>query len=233
MTRPVAPGAVGVVVVAAGRGDRLGGDEPKALVAVAGVPLVVHALGRLERAGLPPAVVVHPPGDESAFAAALTDREVLALVEGGATRTDSVRRGVGALGDVEVVLVHDAARAFTPPEMIRRVLRAVGPGVLAAAPARPVPDTLKRVDGEGTVLGTVDRDGLVGVQTPQAFPHEVLLRALALGDDATDELALVERLVASGDLEGRVVTVAGSALALKVTFPDDLAVAERLAGSRA
>lgn len=223
---------VGAVVVAAGRGRRLGRDGPKSLIEVAGQSLVGHAVDRLLAAGLPPPTVVHPPGEHRAFAAALAGRDVATLVPGGATRTESVRAGVHAAGDVEVVLVHDAARALTPPQVVRRVLDAVVDGVVAVAPARPVADTLKRLADDGTVLETVDRAGLAGVQTPQAFPRPVLLRALAQQDDATDDLGLVERLVAAGELEGRIVTVAGSPFALKITYPEDLEVAELLAGAR-
>lgn len=219
---------VGVVLVAAGWGDRLDQPSPKALVELEGLALVAHSLDRLAQAGLPPPVVVHTPGWRQAFADAADGRPVAAWVEGGDTRTASVRLGVEAVGDVDLVAVHDAARALTPPDTIRRVVAAVTGDVVAAAPGRPVPDTLKRVGDGGSVTATVDRDGLVAVQTPQVFPREVLARALALGDDATDDLALVELLVARHEVDGRVVVVPGSPLGLKITFPDDLEVAARL-----
>jgi 2-C-methyl-D-erythritol 4-phosphate cytidylyltransferase len=228
---------VGVVVVAAGRGERLGDRGPKALVTLAGEPLLVHALRALEAAGLPPAVVVHTPGEEAAFAAAVAGIPVAALVPGGADRTASVRAGVAALDPAaSLVAVHDAARPLVPADVIRRAVAAVADGAVAAAPAVPIPDTLKRVDGvldaahPTPVRATVDRSELVGVQTPQVFPRPVLERALQEGPGATDDLVLVERLVAAGELDGQVVVVQGSARGLKVTYPDDLRIAEAMLG---
>lgn len=234
---------VGVVLVAAGTGERLGAGGPKALVEVAGRPLLVHAIDQLDAAGVAPPVVVHTPGAHDAFAAALVGRAVRALVAGGATRTHSVRAGVAALdADVEVVAVHDAARALMPAEVMRRCLDVLAGDVIAVAPALPVADTLKRVaepaqaasiaaasDGAAVqVHGTVERAGLVGVQTPQVFPRWVLEAVLDEADAATDDLALVERAVAAGRLTGRVVVVPGSVLGAKITYPDDLVVAAAL-----
>ena len=226
---------VGVVVVAAGAGDRLGADRPKALVEVAGRALLGHALDGLAAAGLPAPVVVHAPDHRTAFTAAVGDVEVAAWVPGGATRTASVRAGVAALPHpAATIVVHDAARPLTPPQVIGSALAAVvdaaDGAVSAAAPALPVADTLKRVDGD-RVLGTVDRTDLVGVQTPQVFTAEALRAALDLGDDATDELGLVERLLAAGRLDGRVAVVPGSAWGRKVTTAADLAVVEALAAA--
>ncbi len=225
--RPVDP-VVGVVVVAAGSGERLGAGRPKALVEVAGRSLIAHAVAGLRAAGFRSIVVVHTPGEERAFRAAVGDAEV-ALVPGGADRSASVRAGSAALpDDVEVVAVHDAARAFTPPSVLRAVVAAVSGDVLAAAPAIPVADTLKRVDGD-RVIGTVDRSGLVAVQTPQVFPAAVLHAITAAAASATDELTLVEQHLAEGRLVGRIVWVAGSARGFKVTLPEDLELAEAFA----
>lgn len=225
--------AVGAVVVAAGSGERLGADRSKALLEVGGRPLVVHAVERLAQAGLAPPVVVVPPGEEGRFARVLDDHEVAVLVPGGATRSDSVRAGVAGLAaDLPLVALHDAARPLVPVEVVRRVVAAMGDGVLAAAPALPVADTLKRVDGD-RVLGTVDRDGLVGVQTPQVFPREVLDAVLGTDASATDELALVERHLAAGRVDGRIVIVPGSPFAAKVTYPEDLALLDLVARASA
>jgi 2-C-methyl-D-erythritol 4-phosphate cytidylyltransferase len=224
---------VAAVLVAAGSGTRLGTDGPKALVELAGRPLVAHALAALVGGGLP-VVVVHPAGWHDAFTRAVGDLPVAAHVAGGASRTDSVRRGLAALDDdVEVVAIHDAARPLTPADVIAATVRAVVdvPEVLAAAPAQPVADTLKRTEGD-EVIGTVDRAGLVAVQTPQVFRRAVLEQALAAGDDATDDLALVERLIADGRVRGRVVVVPGSPWSHKVTFPHDLAIIEAMALTR-
>lgn len=248
-TRPV-----GVVVVAAGSGDRLGAGVPKALVELDGRTLLAHALGGLAAAGLPPAVVVHTPGAREAFAAGVGALPVAALVAGGASRTASVARGVAALDPAaEVVVVHDAARPLTPPGVIAAAVAAVVQGVddrgvpevLAAAPGVPVADTLKRTADPGDpaasdradgqrreVVATVDRTHLVGIQTPQVFPRAVLAAALAAvadGHEATDDLALVEQLRTAGTLAGRIVVVPGSVWSRKVTYPADLRLLEVLA----
>ena len=222
--------SVSVVVVAAGSGLRLGFDQPKALVELAGRSLVAHTVVGLAAAGLPPPVVVHPPAARDAFSRALAHLEVAALVEGSETRTGSVRSGVAGLGGAgRIVVIHDAARPLTPPAVIRAAVAAVTGDVVAAAPALPVADTLKRVAGP-TVRATIDRTNLVGVQTPQVFRREVADAALALGDDATDELGLVERLIETGAVTGRIVVVPGSHLAAKLTYEQDLAFLTALVG---
>lgn len=213
------------VLVAAGRGERLGVGGPKALMALGGRTLLEHALAGLRAAGIEAVVVVHPPGLGDTVAQLAPDT---LRVEGGETRTASVRAGVAALDDdIEVVAVHDAARALTPAEVIAAAVAAVTGDVLAAAPALAVADTLKRVE-DGVVVGTVDRAGLVAVQTPQVVRREVLQAALARGGEATDDLALVQALLAAGEVRGRVVTVAGSVRGLKITWPEDLELAEAL-----
>jgi 2-C-methyl-D-erythritol 4-phosphate cytidylyltransferase len=225
------PRTVGAVLVAAGRGERLGGRRPKALVEVAGRPLLAWAVEGLLAAGIDRLVVVHTPDHEAAFAAAVGDRDVV-LVPGGAERSASVRAGLAALPEeVTVVAVHDAARAFTPPLVIRSAVDAVVGDVVAAAPGLPVADTLKRISGD-QVVTTVERADLVAIQTPQVFPREVLAAVSAPDATATDDLALVERLLATGDLTGRVVWVPGSPRGLKVTVPDDLLLAEAFAARR-
>ncbi len=226
--------SIGVVVVAAGAGTRLGSPGPKALVEVAGRSLLAHALAALAAAGLPAATVVYQAGHRPAFAAACAQLPVAGFVVGGESRTASVRAGIAALpASVRTVVIHDAARPLMPPEVIRTTLEAVlgGGDVVAAAPCLPVSDTLKRVSGD-TVVATIDRDGLVGVQTPQVFPRWVLQDALATADEATDDLALVEAQVAAGRLQGRVAVVLGSAWGRKVTFLSDLALVEALALAR-
>ena len=224
------------VVVAAGIGQRLGDavGGPKALVRVDGTCLLAHALRRLHAAGIDPIVVVHTPGHADDFTAAVRGLGVASLVPGGETRTASVQAGLDALGSREVarVAVHDAARAFMPAEVIRAAVAAVDGDVVAAAPGLPVADTLKRVAGdEHRVAATVDRGGLWAVQTPQVFDAATLadVRVWATGMQATDDLALVEQAIASGVVTGEVRLVRGSPLGLKVTYPDDLTIAEALA----
>lgn len=227
------PGAAtvwGAVVVAAGRGERFGGGASKALAPVAGRPLVAHAVAALREAGARVVVVVHPPGD-GAVAEAVEGGVLTAA--GGATRTASVRAGLRALPDeVELVAVHDAARGLCPAEVVRRVVDAVRGPVIAAAPALPAVDTLKRVDADGRVVETVDRAHIRAVQTPQVArrrPLEHALRDLDL--DATDELGALERARARGEVTGELVVVPGSPLAAKATYPHDLPVLDALARS--
>lgn len=218
-----------VVVVAAGLGTRLGTDVPKALVEVAGRSLLAHALDRVGQVGADEVVVVHTPGEEDAFAAAASGRA--RLVPGGATRAASVRAGVAAAdGAHEVVAVHDAARAFTPPSTMRAAVDAVRGPVVAAAPGLPVADTLKDV-ADGRVVATVDRDRLWAVQTPQVVARVTwdAVVSWAGGAETTDELGLVEQAVRAGAVAGEIRLVPGSRLGLKVTWPEDLVVAAALA----
>ncbi len=139
------------------------------------------------------------------------------MVEGGATRSESVRRGIAAVpADAEVIVVHDAARPFAGAALFERVLAAVAEGADGAVPGVPVADTVKQVDAAGVVVATPERARLVAVQTPQAFDAAVLRRAHASGAEGTDDAALVEAI------GGKVVVVAGEPLNRKITVPDDL-----------
>ncbi|WP_083518594.1 2-C-methyl-D-erythritol 4-phosphate cytidylyltransferase [Serinicoccus chungangensis] len=259
MEADVAAGGVGIVLVAAGRGTRLGAGRPKALVPVGtgrdARSLVHHALTRaLGTTGLRHVVVVAPP-DEAGLQAmvdAVSDaapslpgipraadgavgpgpegaRGVpVAVVPGGAERPDSVAAGLAALpAGLDVVLVHDAARAFTPTPVFDRVVAAVHAGHDAVVPALAVTDTVKQVTADGDVervTATPDRAGLRAVQTPQGFRRATLERAhgQARGEARhTDDAGMVE---ATG---GRVAVVPGDPRALKVTTPGDLELAAR------
>jgi len=217
------------VVPAAGRGERLGPGDPKALREVAGAPLLVHALHALDAGAPAVAGVVPAPPDHLGLVVAELRAAALAsrwhVVPGGATRQESVAHGLLALpADAEVVLVHDAARACVPPDLVRRVVTAVEAGADAVVPVVPVADTLKRVDTDGVVDGTVDRSRLRQAQTPQGFRRAALEAAYAAADGwpATDDAGLVEHV------GGRVVVVDGDPRAFKVTGPLDLLLAERL-----
>jgi 2-C-methyl-D-erythritol 4-phosphate cytidylyltransferase len=216
------------VIVAAGRGDRLGLDRPKAFAKLNGRPLLAESLERLEASEWVEAIVlVAPPEWEEPsilVAEELGAGKVTACVPGGETRAESVRAGVAEVeSDALVVLVHDAARPVLPAEVVERVLAPLGEGWDGAVPALPVADTLKRAAEDGSVVETVDRSGLHAVQTPQAFLAPVLREALA-GDigDASDCAALVERR------GGRVRVVEGDRRLLKVTTQADLAFVETL-----
>ena len=214
--------SVWAILVAAGRGDRLGLDQPKAFVRLGEDPLLAEPLHRLDECEWVDAIVlVAPPGWEEPailLAEELGCGKVSACVPGGETRADSVRAGLAEVpADALVVLVHDAARPLLPDDVVERVLAPLADGWDGAVPGLPVADTLKRVDADGAVAETVSRDGLWAVQTPQAFAADVLRAAAAGGGDATDCASLVE---ARG---GRVKVVPGDPRLLKVTTADDLA----------
>jgi 2-C-methyl-D-erythritol 4-phosphate cytidylyltransferase len=225
-------GDVAVLVPAAGIGSRLGPGTPKALREVAGAPLLVHAVRRVCRAdGVGCVVVAAPPGRADEVRALLAP-DVLAgvtllVVDGGPTRADSVQAALSAApAECPVVLVHDAARAFAPPDLVERVAAAVRSGHDAVIPVLAVVDTVKEVDADGRVVRTLDRAALRAVQTPQGFRRDVLLAAHRAGGAAfgvTDDAGLVERLGVA------VFCVPGAEAALKITRPSDVALARALA----
>jgi 2-C-methyl-D-erythritol 4-phosphate cytidylyltransferase len=213
--------AVGIVA-AAGSGSRLGADRPKALVPLAGRPLVVWSVDTLLGSGVAEVVVAVPADELAAFAAVLPPEA--RLVVGGATRTASVRAALAAARPApDAVLVHDAARPLTPPEVVTRVLAALADGAPAVVPVLPVVDTTVSVDGDGVVTGALPRETLRRVQTPQGFAGAVLVDAydrLPDGVELSDDAAVV------GAAGVPVATVAGDERAAKVTVPHDLALAE-------
>lgn len=228
-----APRSVGVVVVAAGSGTRLGAAVPKAFVELAGRSLLDHAVCRvLAVPGVVRVVVVVPAAyvervqhtvlaaprrGSSASRRSSTGPQVL-VVAGGAERTDSVAAGLAALGsDVDLVLVHDAARALAPVALFERVIAALDAGAEAVVPGLPLTDTVKVVDADGYVRDTPDRALLRAIQTPQGFTRAVLTRAHASGLQATDDAALAEACGIP------VLVVPGEEDALKITTRDDLA----------
>jgi 2-C-methyl-D-erythritol 4-phosphate cytidylyltransferase/2-C-methyl-D-erythritol 2,4-cyclodiphosphate synthase len=221
---------LGVVVVAAGSGTRLGAGIPKALVEVGGATLLARSLGAVLSLAEEAHVVVVAPDTHLAETAAVVDavagaaRASVAVVVGGATRQGSVRAGLAALaGSVDTVLVHDAARALTPTALFAHVAQAVRDQGQGVVPGLPVTDTIKRVDPAGECLGTVHRSDLVGVQTPQGFPRGPLDAAYAAATaEHTDDAALFQ---AAG---GAVRVIPGDALAFKVTTAWDLRRAEEL-----
>lgn len=203
------------IVVAGGRGERFG--APKQFLSVGANRLVDLAVGAAA-AACDVVVVVLPEGHTWDGPA------VGAVVVGGATRSESVRAGLDAVpAEVEIVVVHDAARPLASSEMFELVIDTVRAGADAAVPALPIADTVKRLDGD-RVVETLDRSGLVAVQTPQAFRLEMLRAAHADGDSATDDATLVE---AAG---GTVLAVPGDPRNVKVTNVADLGVVESLMG---
>ena len=199
---------VWTIVVAAGRSERFG--RPKLLEEIAGKRVVEHSVATAVSSSDGVVLVADDP-DIAA------DHPVDRVVPGGTSRSGSVRSGLGALpDDVDIVLVHDAARPAASQELFRRVVDAVRTGADAVVPGIPVVDTIKRVDATGRVVETPSRDELVAVQTPQGFRREALAAAHESGDDATDDAALIEQA------GGTVVVVSGEATNLKLTTPRDL-----------
>ncbi|MBF4992508.1 2-C-methyl-D-erythritol 4-phosphate cytidylyltransferase [Arthrobacter gandavensis] len=233
------PYRVGVILVAGGSGQRLGYGMPKAQVPLAGEMLLAHALRGVDASGVASVIAVAVPAGDTALRALCAATPLscpLEVVDGGATRADSVRAALHALPeDLDAVLVHDAARALTPAQVFHRVTTALAVGAQAVIPAVPVVDTVKSVQPTGgnspapaQVTGTPDRSSLRAVQTPQGFEAGVLRRAHAAaaefdGQQAsaiTDDAMLVESLGIP------VYVVEGSAMSLKITTPLDLLLAE-------
>ena len=215
------------VLVAAGRGERLGGDRPKAFARLGGRVLLAESLERLEASEWIDAIVVVAPEEWEEPTILLAEElgagKVHAAVPGGATRAASVRAGLAEVpDDVLVVLVHDAARPLLSGDVIGRVLGGLAEDWDGVVAGLPLADTVKRVDAHGRVAETVDRAGLYAIQTPQAFPAATLRDALARGDDASDCAGLVEQT------GGRVRVVQGDPRLFKVTTASDLAFVETL-----
>ena len=218
-------GATWALIVAAGAGERLGIDRPKAFAVLGERPLLAESLDRLDRSPWVDAIVVAAaPGWEEPsilLSEELATTKVVSCVTGGATRAESVRAALADVAsDALVILVHDAARPLVDDAVIERVLRPLAEGFDGAVPVLPIPDTLKRVEG-GVVAETVPREDLVSAQTPQAFIASSLRRAYA-GDlsGSTDCASLIELT------GGRVAVVEGDRRLLKVTTPEDLALVE-------
>lgn len=220
------------IVPAAGKGERLGPGAPKALRTLGGIPMLVHAVRAVASSRVVDLVVVAAPeASLDAVAAMLGEHSFpadVSVVAGGETRQDSVARALLTLpSDIDVVLVHDAARPLVPEEVVTSVAAAVVSGHPAVVPALPIVDTVKEVDADDAVVRTVDRDRLRAIQTPQGFDRHVLQRAHAEADlGVTDDAGLVEALGIP------VVVVPGHEEALKVTRPFDLIVAEAIVARR-
>ena len=222
------------IVVAAGRGTRLGGNRPKQFLELGGVPIVIHALRQFERCQVINEIVTVLPAEETAGFSSLAQKfglkKPLLVVAGGETRAQSVRRGLEAIHTADIVAVHDGARPFVTPEEIGRVVGAAmvsGGAVLVA----PVAETIKEIEGN-RISGTVPRDKLRRALTPQCFRFEILKSAYealadleAAGLEVTDESFLVERLGVE------IVAVEGSARNIKITREEDLIMARAILAS--
>ncbi|MFM2238345.1 MAG: hypothetical protein RL389_692 [Actinomycetota bacterium] len=222
--------SVAVILVAAGKGERLGAGTPKALVRVAGTTLLEHAISRaIGTKGLSQLVITATAGYLEQFLSLASPHIPsgieLVVLEGGETRQQSIALALGSVDkSAEVILVHDAARAFTPTEVFDRVVAEVSASGFGVVPVVAVHDTVKRASGE-EVLETVDRSELRAAQTPQGFPAQLLRDAYSsVTEEHTDDASLVQ---AYGH---RVLSVAGDRMAMKVTTADDLILASHLVG---
>ncbi|MBT2364843.1 2-C-methyl-D-erythritol 4-phosphate cytidylyltransferase [Streptomyces sp. ISL-10] len=233
------PHRTAAVIPAAGRGVRLGPGAPKALRALNGTPMLIHAVRAMAASRSVSLVVVVAPPDGAPEvkhlldAHALPERTDYLVVPGGDTRQESVRLGLAALPEgIDIVLVHDAARPLVPVETVDAVIETVRDGAPAVVPALPLADTVKEVEpvpeGEPEpVVATPDRARLRAVQTPQGFDHDTLVRAHAtITADVTDDAGMVEQLGL------KVVVVPGHEEAFKVTRPLDLVLAEAVLARR-
>jgi 2-C-methyl-D-erythritol 4-phosphate cytidylyltransferase len=228
------------VIPAAGRGVRLGPGAPKALRALNGTPMLIHAVRALAASRAVSLVVVVAPSDGAPEVKSLLDAHALPgsieflVVPGGESRQESVKLGLDALPpDYGIVLVHDAARPLVPVDTVDAVIQAVRDGAPAVVPALPLADTVKEVEPATVqgdpepVLATPDRARLRAVQTPQGFDRTTLVRAHeTVTDNVTDDASMVEQL---GE---RVVVVPGHEEAFKVTRPLDLVLAEAVLARR-
>ncbi|OIJ86586.1 2-C-methyl-D-erythritol 4-phosphate cytidylyltransferase [Streptomyces sp. MUSC 14] len=239
---------VAAVIPAAGRGVRLGPGAPKALRALNGTPMLIHAVRALAASRHVSLVIVVAPSDGTEEVKSLLDAHALPggtpsgsrgrtdflVVPGGDTRQESVKRGLDALPpEYGVVLVHDAARPLVPVDTVDAVIEAVGAGAPAVVPALPLADTVKEVEPAAEagapepVVATPERARLRAVQTPQGFDRTTLVRAHeTVTGDVTDDASMVEQLGL------RVVTVPGHEEAFKVTRPLDLVLAEAVLARR-
>lgn len=231
---------LGIVLVAAGRGDRLGADTPKAFVELHGRALLEFSVGVTTSLPHTGHLVVVVPESHAAQAFELINQVLpedslwdVSVVPGGRERHESVRFGLESLPEsIEIVLVHDAARPFASADLFERVLGEVQRTGDAVVPALPIADTLKRIDADGIVHETIDRAPLVAVQTPQGFPFEMLaaahetaqLQESQLGAP-TDDAEVVQRAGA------KVRTVTGEQRAHKLTTPGDLRILEHILAS--
>lgn len=203
-----------VIIPAAGSGERLGANLPKALVQIVGRTLLEHSYFRLSPVAAQ-VIVAAPAGFEDNFRELLGDSAT--IVTGGTTRTQSVKSALAALHpDIKYVLVHDAARALASTDLAERVLAALAGGDVAVIPGLAVADTIKEIDNDSEVLATPDRSHLVAVQTPQGFDRQTLVDAHQSGVEATDDAALVELL------GKKVRIIPGEASAFKITHPEDI-----------
>ena len=216
---------IAAIVAAAGSGDRLGAKQPKSLVKLGGKTLIEHSV-ELLRPFAAQVIVVAPSTHLDKVEKLFAKDDSVEVVAGGSSRSISVRNAISVLDkDIDCVLIHDAARALTPVDVVERVIAELKRGAEGVVPTLPLADTVKEVLGE-KVVRTVDRTSLQRAQTPQGFKTKTIVDAHAAakrdGVEGTDDASLVERIGI------KINTVVGDERALKITTPFDLAVAEKV-----
>ena len=213
---------IAAIIAAAGSGERFGAPIPKALIHLGDKTLLAHAIANLAPV-VDQIIVTAPAGYENHIREIVG--EEITIVTGGATRSQSVSRGLAAVDShTDFVLVHDAARALASTDMASRVIAALQAGEVGVIPALPEVDTVKVVDGNGYVTSTPERASLRKVQTPQGFAYSILNAAHAQQEDATDDAVLV------ANAGHKVRIIDGEERALKITTPNDLAIAATFLG---
>lgn len=217
---------VAALIVAAGRGARAGGDISKQYSGLLGRPVLAWSIDAFQRAGVHQIAVAIDPTHEALFRNAIAGNPELVAVHGGATRTESVRAGLAALPDADIILIHDAARPGLQPALVQALIAAIKSGARAVAPALPVADALAQVNG-ARIEAEVDRTSLMRVQTPQAFDAATLRNAYALAGSASfsDDLAVVR----AAGVETQLIP--GDIRLSKITYAEDHDLLERLLSS--
>ena len=219
------------IVVAAGKGTRLGGNRPKQFLELDGIPVIIRTLRQFERCREIDEVVAVLPAEETAGFQSLAQqfglRKLARVIAGGETRAQSVQRGLASIHEADIVAVHDGVRPFVTPEEIDQVVAAArtsGAAILVA----PVADTIKEIKDQ-RVVGTLSRTNLRRALTPQCFRFDLLKRAYdqlieieAEGIEVTDDCLLIERL------DVNIQAVEGSARNIKITREEDLALGEAI-----
>jgi 2-C-methyl-D-erythritol 4-phosphate cytidylyltransferase/2-C-methyl-D-erythritol 2,4-cyclodiphosphate synthase len=215
------------IIVAGGRGERVGGEIPKQYKPLLGPPVIAWSVRAFAEAGAEEIVIACALEHAELCRSATAGGPDITIVAGGATRTDTVRAGLAAVGDADAILIHDAARPGLSAELVRKLLAELETGASAVAPALPVPDTLRRADASGRFVEDVPREGVMRIQTPQAFraaPLRAAYAALPVDAAMTDDIAVVR----AHGVEARLIT--GDAKLMKLTYPEDFAMLERMLG---
>ncbi len=215
------------IIVAGGRGVRVGGEIPKQYKILLGRPVIAWSVLAFAEAGAAEIVIACVPEHAELCRNATSGLAGVRLVDGGVTRTASVQAALAAVGDADAILIHDAARPGLDAALIRRLVAELESGAAAVTPALAVPDTLRRADASGRIIEDVARDGLMRIQTPQAFRAGTLraaYAALPANASMTDDIAVVR----AHGVEAKLI--AGEAKLMKITYPEDMTMLERMLG---